>query len=314
MVDTDTTPAPAAVTVVIVTRDRREELCATLARLTALPERPPVIVVDNASTDGSADAVEARFPQVRVIRSGANLGAAGRNLGVDAAHTRYIAFSDDDSWWAPGALTEAGRVLDAHPRTAVLAARILVGGQEQPDPVTELMAHSPLGHRPGTPGPAVLGFLACGSVVRRAPFRRVGGFAPFLVIGGEEQLLAWDLAAAGWNLAYVPTVVAHHHPSETRDAHGRRTRIARNDVLVRLIRLPLRRGGAAWWQLVRAARSDRAAKNAAWAVLAGAPIVARGRRRLPDHVLRDIDMVETARMSAPPVTPRAARHRDPIPR
>ncbi|MYW03803.1 glycosyltransferase [Streptomyces sp. SID3343] len=299
MSDAGESRGPVAVTVVIATRDRRDELCATLARLTSLPERPAVVVVDNASGDGSADAVRERYPRVRVIRSPTNLGAAGRNLGVEAAQTPYVAFSDDDSWWAPGALAEGAAVLDAHPGTAVLAARILVGTHEEADPVTGLMAHSPLGRRAHTPGPAVLGFLACGSIVRRDAFRQVGGFARFLLIGGEEQLLAWDLAAAGWNLAYAPSVVAHHHPSPVRDSVARRARVARNDVLVRLIRLPLRRGLADWFALARIAHADPAAREAALAVLAAAPTVLRRRRRLPARVLRDIDLVESVRPPLP---------------
>ena len=52
------------VSVVIATADRREQLLHTLARLMALPEQPPVIVVDNGSVDGSAAAVRAAFPRV----------------------------------------------------------------------------------------------------------------------------------------------------------------------------------------------------------------------------------------------------------
>ena len=66
---------------------------------------------------------------------------------------------------------------------------------------------------PDLPGPPVLGFVACGAVVRRAAYLACGGFEPRLGIGGEEELLAADLAAAGWRLVYAPEVVAHHHPA-----------------------------------------------------------------------------------------------------
>lgn len=106
------------VTVVIATRDRAPELLGTLDRLSRLPERPPVIVVDNASRDGSADAVRSAFPAVPVVALPANRGGAARNTGARLATTSYVALSDDDSWWAPGALGRAVEVLDRHPGLA----------------------------------------------------------------------------------------------------------------------------------------------------------------------------------------------------
>src|ERR1700712_420557 len=94
-------------TVVMATRDRRQQVLGTLSRLTALPDQPPIILVDNGSADGTASAVRDRFPSVRVLELGENLGATGRTVGVRAAETPYVAFSDDDSWWAPGALQTA---------------------------------------------------------------------------------------------------------------------------------------------------------------------------------------------------------------
>lgn len=69
------------ITMVIMTRNRREELLETLARMTALPERAPVIVADNASTDGTSEAVTERFGQVRLLRCARNLGAIAEALG-----------------------------------------------------------------------------------------------------------------------------------------------------------------------------------------------------------------------------------------
>jgi len=99
---TGTAQAPR-VSVVVVTRDRRAGLLATLERLVALPERPPVIVVDNGSSDGTPAAVRGRFPGVEVITLGYNAGSAGRTAGVRCARTPYVAFSDDDSWSAAAA-------------------------------------------------------------------------------------------------------------------------------------------------------------------------------------------------------------------
>src|SRR4051794_9163761 len=115
------------VDVVIATRDRRSLLLRTLAELAALPEQPHVIVVDNGSSDGTAAAVEAAQPEVEVIRLAENAGAAGRTIGVERSRAPYVAFADDDSWWAPGALAAAAEALENAPTLAVLVARLLVG-------------------------------------------------------------------------------------------------------------------------------------------------------------------------------------------
>jgi GT2 family glycosyltransferase len=150
-------------------------------------------MVDNGSADGSAEAAARRFPRVEVVALARNAGAAARNAGVRRARTPYVAFSDDDSWWQPGALRRAAAALDADPRLGLVAARTLVGPGCEPDPVNEAMAASPL--REGG-GAAVLGFLACACVVRKAAFVGVGGFSELLFFVGEERLLAYDLAAA----------------------------------------------------------------------------------------------------------------------
>ncbi|MGH4007400.1 MAG: glycosyltransferase family 2 protein, partial [Pseudonocardiaceae bacterium] len=220
------------VTVVIATRDRRDELTHTLCRLGELDPPPPVVVVDNGSTDGTPQAVRRRFPAVTLLTLPTNLGAPARNLGVLASHTPYIAFSDDDSWWAPGALQRAAQIFDARPRLGLIAARTLVGPQQRTDPVTLLMAQSPLPRPPGAAGPPVLGFLACSAVLRRKAFLGVGGFSKVLFFPGEEQLLCYDLAAAGWERAYIADVVAHHHPSAHRGDHGHRRALERRNALL----------------------------------------------------------------------------------
>jgi GT2 family glycosyltransferase len=209
----------------------------TLKHLQVLPERPPLILVDNGSRDGTVAAVRAEFPQVDVVALPENLGAAARTVGARRATTPYVAFSDDDSWWRPGALTRAVEHFEADPALGLLAARILVGPEGRLDPVCEVMAASPL---PATrTGPSVLGFVTCGSVVRRSAFLSVGGFSPVIFFFGEETVLAQDLAALGWNRAYAADVVALHHPEASPAKNGRRQLEIRNRLLSAWLRRPL---------------------------------------------------------------------------
>ncbi|MGI5166655.1 glycosyltransferase family 2 protein [Spirillospora sp. CA-253888] len=262
------------VTIVVATRDRGPELRRSLGRHEA-----PVIVVDNASADDTAEV--ARAAGARVIRLSRNLGAAARNLGAREAGTRYVAFADDDSWWAPGALDRAVEIMDAHPRAALLAARVLIGEDERVEPVSELMADSPLGRSADLPGPSILGFLACSVIVRRDAFLAVGGFSPVLHFGGEEELLALDLAAAGWGLAYVPELVVHHHPSPNgRDPAARRRRETRNRLLTAWLRRPLPALGQIAVESLGTPHGRRGLADAVRTL----PLLLGARRTVPRHV------------------------------
>jgi GT2 family glycosyltransferase len=210
-----------------------------------------------------------------------NRGGAARTVGARLVDSPYVAFSDDDSWWAPGALARAVQLLDRHPRLAVLAARVLLGPGRRLDPVCQEMADSPLPAADDLPGPSVLGFIACGAVVRRSAFLEVGGFNVRLGVGGEEELLAVDLAARGWGLAYVEEVVAHHHPSPSRDPSGRRRIQIRNALWSAWLRRPL--GGAARQtaHLAALALHQRGARSGILLALLGLPWVLRERRPVP---------------------------------
>jgi GT2 family glycosyltransferase len=130
----------------------------------------------------------------------------------------------------------------------------------------------------GLPGLPVLGFLACGAIVRRDAFLAAGGFHRRYGIGGEEELLALDLAEAGWALRYCPEVVAHHHPDAGRDPRPRRAIQARNALWTAWLR---RRPGSALRRTcaaVLASFSDRAVRSGLRQASGGIPWVLRERR------------------------------------
>ncbi len=220
--------------IVMITHNRSEEVLRTLDRLTGLPEEPPIVVVDNGSSDGTADAVAGRYAAAIVLRLEENLGAAGRNLGVERLETPFVAFADDDTWWEPGSLRRAADFLESHPRLAVLTGRILEGPEEREAAICRELARSPLPSPPGLPGHPLLGFLAGASVVRRSAFLAVGGFDRRLFIGGEEELVAAELACRGWCLRYVPELVVHHDASPRRDVHLRNWHVVAQRPVVRL--------------------------------------------------------------------------------
>ncbi|MEU8803604.1 glycosyltransferase [Spirillospora sp. NPDC048819] len=281
-------------TVVVITKDRRHSLLATLARTRELADRPPVIVVDNASRDGTADAVAEQFPEFRLIRSPRNLGAVGRNVAADHVRTPYIAFCDDDTWWEPDAPSRAAGLLDAHPRLAVVTGRILVepGGRE--DPIVPELRHSPVPGPPWLPGPALGSFLAGASMVRADAFREAGGFSPRLWLGGEEELLGADLMALGWQLCFADDVVVHHEPSRLREPHLRRRHGIRNTLWFTWLRRPLPAAVRRTAGLLRTLPRDRVTAGALADAAAGLPWVARERRTLPADVEARLRRLETS--------------------
>src|SRR5690606_11848100 len=195
---------------VVITRNRRDEVLRTLDAMTSLPDGAPIVVADNASTDGTADAIATLFPRVSLLRCDRNLGALARNLAVRQVLTPYVAFCDDDTRWQPGALTRAADVLDAYPGLASVTGRCLVEPDLVEDPITPELRDSPVAGPDWLPGPALLGVMAGLTTFRVEAFRQVGGFSPRLWFGGEEELLAIDLAAHGWWMCWDPDIVIHH--------------------------------------------------------------------------------------------------------
>lgn len=267
-------PEPS-VGVVVATRNRRERLLQTLEQLEALPERPPIVVVDNASEDGTVEMVSEGFPAVKTLALDRNRGAFARNLGAEELDTPLVAFSDDDSWWEPGALARAAHAFQRFPRTGLIAVRILVGPERRIDPTSAAMrGPTP----PRLPGPRVSGFVACGAIVRRRAFLEAGGFSRRFLIGGEEDLVAIDMSAAGWDLCYMDAVVAVHMPDGS-DRGDRSWLRLRNRLWTSLMRRSPRAVLDDTVHLLAHAGRDPAARRALAEALPGLPWAAWERFR-----------------------------------
>lgn len=278
----------------MITYNRAEEAQAAAERIRRLPERPSLIVVDNGSTDGTAAQLRGR-PGVQLVALGENRGAAARNVGVRAAQTEYVAFCDDDCWWEPGSLAAAVALLDHAPRLAVATARVLVEPGGRLDSTCAAMAASPLPREPDVPGTPILGFMAGASVVRRAAFLSVGGFEPRFFLGGEEELMAIDLVAVGWRLAYVPQLTVRHAPSPARDPARRARVMLRNALWSAWLRRPARDAMRRSLRLLATAPRNRSTLAASWDALAAAGWVARNRRVVGPEVAAMLRRLDPAR-------------------
>jgi GT2 family glycosyltransferase len=280
------------VSVVMITHNRREQALKTLSHMTSLPDAAPVFVADNASDDGTADAIARAFPDVRLFRCRENLGAVARNLVVREVTTPYVAFCDDDTCWQPGSLTRAAGVLDRYPGLASVTGRCLVEPDLMEDPITPELRDSPVPAPPWLPGPALLGVMAGLTTFRVSAFAEVGGFSSRMWLGGEEELLALDLAARGWWMCWDEDIVIHHAPSTQRDPRIRRRLGIRNTLWTLCLRRPWRSVFRRSLDVLRSAPLDVATAGAVLDALRGLPWVLRDRRVVPDHVEHGLRLLE----------------------
>jgi GT2 family glycosyltransferase len=278
--------------VVVITRNRQEELLRNLGRMTSLPEDPQILVGDNGSTDGTCKATAARFPQVKLFYSEHNLGTVARNDIVRRLHTPYVAFCDDDMWWDPGALSVAADTLDAHDGLASVTGRIMVEPDGREDPIVPELSGSPVPAPGWLPGPALLGILAGASMLRISAFWEAGGFSPRLWLGGEEELLTIDLAARGWWMCYRDDVVVHHAASALRDSRERRRLGIRNTLWTTWLRRPLPSALRRTRAIVASLPPDVTSARALAQALAGVPWVVRERHPVPPEVEYGLRLLE----------------------
>lgn len=197
-----------------------------------------VIVIDNASADGSAARVRERFPAVRLIENAANVGfAAANNQGIREASGRYVVLLNPDTEVAPGALETLAAFMDAHPRAGACGPRLLnADGTLQPSahpmltPGRELWrlifldrlmprATYPM-HRwdPATPRHVEAIKGAC-LMLRRAALDQVGLLDEGYFMYTEEVDLCHRLALAGWELWWEPRAdVVHYGEGSSKQA------------------------------------------------------------------------------------------------
>lgn len=254
--------------------------------------------MDNGSSDGTAAQISQFYPDVVLIEAGRNLGAAGRTVGVQHTDAPYVAFADDDSGWESGALSTAASLFDRHPTLGLVQAAMLVGDDARLDPICLRMA-TELPNIDSRPGVPIIGFVACGAVVRREAYLDVGGFHPRFGVGGEEALLAMDLLAAGWLVRYVDELTALHWPSTNRIVSERLARERRNDLWTYwLRRRPASAGSRTLQHITAAARGDAATARGVLRATLGLPWVIRHRRRLPEDVEQLLDEYGSRKVTA----------------
>jgi GT2 family glycosyltransferase len=168
------------VTYLMISFNRREGLLANIAAVYGTDPRADVWVVDNASSDGTADAVREAWPRVRLIQLDRNVGMPARNVALRQMKSEYCVLLDDDSHPLGDAVEQSVDHMNRHPRTAAVVGCVLL-----PNGVVEA---------PAMPG-VLMGGASC---VRVRALRDVGFFPHDFFRQAEE----YDLSARLWNAGY----------------------------------------------------------------------------------------------------------------
>jgi GT2 family glycosyltransferase len=240
---------------VVISYSARAELRSCLAALHS--EQPEeIVVVDNASPDGSAELVRTVFPGVRLIANDDNRGyGAAANQGVLACPTEYVLLLNCDTVPQPGALSALAEYLDGHPKAAVVGPRLLnADGTLQPScfpfltPRNVLLVMSGLNHviarvpRLADSHLPTSDHLAEGRVpwvkgaalaFRTTAFKSVGGFDESYFLYGEEHDLCFRLDRAGWETHFTPAATVMH--VERASSRGREAAVS-EQIFLSLIR------------------------------------------------------------------------------
>ncbi|OLF04665.1 glycosyl transferase [Actinophytocola xinjiangensis] len=202
-------------TVVVVTWRGREHLAACLDALAAQTAGHRVLVVDNASDDGTAAIIAAHPSRPAVHRTRANLGYAGALARVlPGVATEYVAWLNDDAAPAPDWLAELEAVLDADPAVGAASARLeTTGGDTQSVGVVL----TPDGYGRDATGGEVFGFCGGAALLRTRAVALAGGVPAAFFCYYEDTDTSWRLRLAGWTVRSVPSArVRHLHGASTR--------------------------------------------------------------------------------------------------
>ena len=231
------------ISIIVVSYNAREHLERCLDAIAGSEHE--VIVVDNASSDGSPQLVRERFPAVRLVELPENRGfGAGNNEGMRVASGRWFLLLNSDAWPVGEAVGELAGFGDRHPEVGIAGPRLLnPDGSLQRSvrgfPTVWRLATEYFFLRKLAPGTAALnafygaGFdhrtvrkaeYVMGAVllVRREAIAQVGGFDERFFMFSEETDLCYRMRRAGWTVEFYPEAeFVHVGGASTRAEWGR---------------------------------------------------------------------------------------------
>jgi GT2 family glycosyltransferase len=216
----------ANISIVIVTWNGKHHLRDCLTAVAAQQGvDAETILVDNASTDGTAEFVRAEFPWVRIVSLDRNRGfAGGNNAGAAAARGRYLAFLNNDTIAAPDWLSRLGAGLDDAKGVALATSRIVyIHDPEIVDSAGDGMTRWGGAFKRHHGGPArdvtesrdVFGACGAAFMIPKAVFDEIGGFDEDFFLSHEDVDLSYRAQLRGYRCRYVADSVVRHRGSSS---------------------------------------------------------------------------------------------------
>lgn len=223
------------ISVVIVGWNAKHYLELCLESLVAAPPRRSmeIIVVDNASTDGSAEMIETRFPHIKLIKSSENLGfAKGNNVAIRQCQGRYIALVNPDVVVFPDCLDALADFLDENPKVGNVGPRVFNPDMTQQSTcrrfptlwnnfcsatglastfkTSRIFAGEHMWFFPHDRTISVDVLVGCFSMIRREAFSEVGLLDENLFMYGDDVDWCRRAWKAGWQVVFFPGAKAIH--------------------------------------------------------------------------------------------------------
>lgn len=228
-------PSPVAplVSIVITTRNRKDELMVALASCLEQTYRPlEVVVYDDASSDGTAEAVCERFPEVRVVELDQRAQIVPlRNRALRETRGEFVVSIDDDCYFTdPNSIAEVVACFKAHPRAAVVALNMIEPTRPR---------HPDWRGFAAPPGTELAQFRGGASALRKSAILELGGYRDCLLHQQEEADLSLRILDADWAIVYAGVKPLVHTYSPRREPGQQWLYGIRNSILVKFLNAPL---------------------------------------------------------------------------
>lgn len=226
MPQTERTQAKSAIPrifVVVVTYNGQKWLDKCLGTLHDSEVKFDIVVVDNGSSDGTPEVISKKWPDVKLIQPGENLGfGRANNIGIAYAVDKgfdYIYLLNQDAWISPGDILEMARLQSLNPQYGVLSPMQMQADWNTPDANFERCCNEPncLGYKNDISSGATLKdiyevryIMAAHWLMSAETIRRIGGFAPIFKHYGEDYNYLDRLKYHGLKVGICPAIKAVH--------------------------------------------------------------------------------------------------------